>query len=150
MYKRQDLDFGTYPFVTSSNPVAGGVCTGSGIGPTCIEEVIGVCKAYTTRVGEGPFPTELFDETGDLIRERGHEFGTVTKRPRRCGWFDAVILRHAVRVNGLTGLALNKLDTLSGIGRLKVCSAYKLSLIHIFTVSSASTTASLSSCMSLL
>lgn len=120
-----DLDFGTYPFVTSSNPVAGGVCTGSGIGPTCIEEVIGVCKAYTTRVGEGPFPTELFDETGDLIRERGHEFGTVTKRPRRCGWFDAVILRHAVRVNGLTGLALNKLDTLSGIGRLKVCSAYK-------------------------
>ncbi len=120
-----DIDYGTYPFVTSSHPVSGGVCAGSGIGPTLIDEVIGVAKAYTTRVGAGPFPTELLDEVGDVIRNRGHEFGTVTGRPRRCGWFDAVILRHAVRVNGLTGLAINKLDTLSGIGTLKVCVAYK-------------------------
>lgn len=120
-----DLDVGTYPYVTSSNPVSGGVCTGAGIGPTCIDEVIGVAKAYTTRVGEGPFPTELLDGMGDLIRERGQEFGTTTGRPRRTGWFDAVILRHAVRVNGLTGIALNKLDTLSGIGPLKICVAYR-------------------------
>ncbi len=120
-----DLDVGTYPYVTSSNPISGGVCTGTGVGPTLIDEVIGVCKAYTTRVGKGPFPTELEDETGELIRQRGHEFGTTTGRPRRTGWFDAVILRHAVRVNGLTALAVNKLDTLSGIGSLKVCVAYK-------------------------
>lgn len=120
-----DLDMGTYPFVTSSHPISGGVCVGTGVGPTCIDEVIGVAKAYTTRVGKGPFPTELFDETGDLIRNRGNEFGTTTGRPRRTGWFDAVIMRHAVRVNGLTGLAINKLDTLSDVGTLKVCIAYR-------------------------
>lgn len=120
-----DIDVGTYPFVTSSSPVSGGVCTGSGIGPTCIDTVIGVAKAYTTRVGEGPFPTELTGAMGELIRERGSEYGTTTGRPRRTGWFDAVILRHAVRVNGLTGIALNKLDTLSGIGPLKICTAYR-------------------------
>lgn len=121
-----DIDLGTYPYVTSSHPISGGVCTGTGIGPTCIGEVIGVAKAYTTRVGKGPFPTELNDETGDMIRNRGHEFGTTTGRPRRTGWFDAVILRHAVRINGLTAVALNKLDTLSGMPELKVCTAYKL------------------------
>lgn len=120
-----DIDVGTYPFVTSSHPVSGGVCIGAGVGPTVIDEIIGVAKAYTTRVGKGPFPTELFDETGDTIRNRGNEFGTTTGRPRRTGWFDAVILRHAVRVNGLTGLAINKLDTLSDIGTLKICVAYR-------------------------
>lgn len=121
-----DLDMGTYPFVTSSHPVAGGFAIGAGVGPTVIDEVIGVAKAYTTRVGAGPFPTELFDATGDLIREKGHEFGTNTGRPRRTGWFDAVILRYAVRVNGLTKLAINKLDTLANVGDLKVCVAYEL------------------------
>lgn len=120
-----DLDIGTYPFVTSSHPISGGVCVGAGIGPTLIDGCIGVAKAYTTRVGKGPFPTELFDETGDLIRNRGAEFGTTTGRPRRCGWLDCVILRFAVRVNGLTALSVNKLDTLSGIGELKVCTAYQ-------------------------
>lgn len=122
-----DLDFGTYPYVTSSHPVSGGVCVGSGIGPTLIDEVYGAAKAYTTRVGEGPFPTELTDEMGDTIRRLGNEFGTVTGRPRRCGWFDAVILRHSVRCNGLTALAINKIDTLSGLGNLKVCVAYRKS-----------------------
>lgn len=120
-----DIDVGTYPFVTSSHPVSGGAAVGTGVGPTVIDEVIGVAKSYTTRVGKGPFPTELFDDLGELIRQRGHEFGTTTGRPRRTGWFDAVILRHAVRVNGLTALAVNKLDTLSGIGKLKVCNAYR-------------------------
>lgn len=120
-----DLDMGTYPYVTSSHPVTGGVCVGSGVGPTLIEEAIGVAKAYTTRVGKGPFPTELEDETGELIRQRGHEFGTTTGRPRRCGWFDAVIMRHAVRVNGLTSISLNKIDTLSGISPLKICVSYQ-------------------------
>lgn len=120
-----DLDVGTYPYVTSSHPVSGGVCTGAGIGPTYIDEVIGVAKAYTTRVGNGPFPTELFDEVGEIIRDNGQEYGTTTGRPRRCGWFDAVILRHAVRVNGLTSVTINKLDTLSGIPELKICDAYK-------------------------
>jgi len=120
-----DLDVGTYPYVTSSHPVSGGVCTGAGLGPTLIQEVIGVGKAYTTRVGKGPFPTELFDQVGDKIREKGREYGTTTGRPRRVGWFDAVILRHAVRVNGLTALAVNKLDTLSGLGTLKICTAYQ-------------------------
>lgn len=120
-----DIDVGTYPYVTSSHPIAGGVCIGAGIGPTAIDEVIGVAKAYTTRVGRGPFPTELFDAAGDTLRERGHEFGTVTGRPRRTGWFDAVILRHAVRVNGLTSLAINKIDTLSDMGPLKICVAYR-------------------------
>lgn len=120
-----DIDMGTYPFVTSSHPVSGGVTVGSGIGPTMIDEALGVAKAYTTRVGKGPFPTELFCKTGELIRQRGFEFGTTTGRPRRTGWFDAVILRHAIRVNGLTGLSINKIDTLSDIGNLKICIAYK-------------------------
>lgn len=120
-----DLDMGTYPYVTSSNPVAGGACIGSGIGPTLIGECIGVSKAYTTRVGKGPFPTELFDETGDMIRKKGNEYGTTTGRPRRCGWFDAVILRLSVRVNGLTGVVINKLDTLAGIKTLKLCTGYR-------------------------
>ncbi len=120
-----DLDMGTYPFVTSSHPISGGICIGSGVGPNIVDEIIGVAKAYTTRVGKGPFPTELMDEMGDLIRNRGFEFGTTTGRPRRTGWFDAVILRHAVRVNGLTALAVNKVDTLSDIGDLKVCVAYR-------------------------
>lgn len=120
-----DIDVGTYPYVTSSHPTAGGFCIGTGIGPTLIDEVLGVCKSYTTRVGKGPFPTELNDEIGDGIRQRGCEFGTVTGRARRCGWLDLVILRFAVRVNGLTSLAINKLDTLSGIEKLKVCVAYR-------------------------
>ena len=128
-----DLDVGTYPYVTSSHPLSAGCCIGSGVGPTVIDEVIGVAKAYTTRVGAGPFPTELFDEMGDMIRNRGNEFGTTTGRPRRTGWFDAVILRHAVRANGLTALAINKFDTLSGIETLKVCVAYKKPDGTIFT-----------------
>lgn len=119
-----DVDLGTYPYVTSSHPVAGGFCVGAGIGPTMIDSCIGVCKSYTTRVGKGPFPTELNDETGELIRKSGNEYGTTTGRPRRCGWFDAVILKLAVRANSLTELALNKLDTLSGVGDLKICVAY--------------------------
>lgn len=121
-----DIDLGTYPFVTSSHPISGGVCVGAGIGPTLIDSCLGIMKAYTTRVGLGPFPTELFDETGDLIRNRGGEFGTTTGRPRRTGWLDAVILRYSVRVNGLTEFAVNKLDTLTGIGKLKVCTAYEI------------------------
>jgi adenylosuccinate synthase len=120
-----DIDHGTYPFVTSSSPVAGGACTGVGIGPRQIDGVIGVSKAYTTRVGAGPFPTELTDAVGDHLREAGREYGTTTGRPRRCGWFDGVILRYAVRVNGLTGLALTKLDVLTGLPRLKICVGYK-------------------------
>lgn len=120
-----DLDMGTYPYVTSSHPVAGGCCIGSGVGPTAINQIIGICKSYTTRVGKGPFPTELFDETGDYIRRAGGEFGTVTGRPRRTGWFDAVIARYAVRVNGLTELVINKIDPLRGLPKLKVCTAYQ-------------------------
>ncbi|MGN0690252.1 MAG: adenylosuccinate synthase [Oscillospiraceae bacterium] len=120
-----DIDFGTYPYVTSSHPLSAGVCTGTGVGPKVITNVIGVAKAYTTRVGAGPFPTELNDEVGEEIRQRGREFGATTGRPRRTGWFDSVILRHAVRVNGLTGLAVNKLDVLNGFEYLKVCVAYK-------------------------
>ncbi|MBR4320210.1 MAG: adenylosuccinate synthase [Oscillospiraceae bacterium] len=119
-----DIDFGTYPFVTSSHPLSGGVTVGTGVGPKMIDNIIGVAKAYTTRVGKGPFPTELFDETGETIRNKGGEFGTTTGRPRRTGWFDAVIVRHSVRVNGLDGLAINKLDTLAGIGDLKICTGY--------------------------
>jgi len=122
-----DLDQGTYPFVTSSNPVAGGVCTGAGVGPNAIDRVIGVTKAYTTRVGAGPFPTELFegDEGGDLLVDRGHEFGTNTGRRRRPGWLDAVMLRHAVRLNGCTEIAITKLDVLAPLPELKVCVAYE-------------------------
>lgn len=120
-----DIDFGTYPYVTSSHPLSAGVCVGTGVGPMIISNIIGVAKAYTTRVGKGPFPTELDDEIGEAIRNKGAEFGTTTGRPRRTGWFDAVIVRHSVRVNGLSSLAINKLDTLGGIGDLKVCVAYK-------------------------
>lgn len=121
-----DVDHGTYPFVTSSNPSAGGAAVGTGVGPNRIDHVIGVCKAYTSRVGEGPFPTELKDATGDHIREVGHEYGVVTKRPRRIGWFDSVVLRHSARVSGYTHLALNCLDILTGIKTLKICVAYEL------------------------
>jgi adenylosuccinate synthase len=119
-----DLDQGTYPFVTSSNPTAGGACTGAGIGPRHVDRVIGVAKAYVTRVGSGPFPTELHDEVGDRIVDRGREFGTNTGRRRRPGWFDAVMVRHAVRVNSLSELAVTKLDVLDGLPRVKVCVAY--------------------------
>jgi len=121
-----DLDHGTYPYVTSSNPVAGGACVGSGLGPTMIDRVIGVSKAYTTRVGEGPFPTELDDEIGDLLGDRGAEFGTTTGRKRRCGWFDAVIGRYAVRINGMDCMALTKLDVLDELAEIKVCIAYDI------------------------
>jgi len=121
-----DLDHGTYPYVTSSNPVAGGACIGVGVGPTCIDRVIGVAKAYTTRVGEGPFPTELHDEIGTHIGDRGAEFGTTTGRKRRCGWFDGVIGRYAVRINGLDCLAVTKLDVLDELDEIKVCTAYEL------------------------
>ncbi|WCK54502.1 adenylosuccinate synthase [Aneurinibacillus sp. Ricciae_BoGa-3] len=120
-----DIDQGTYPFVTSSNPVAGGVCIGSGVGPTKIRHVVGVAKSYTTRVGDGPFPTELHDEIGHHIRETGREYGTVTGRPRRVGWFDSVVVRHARRVSGITALSLNSLDVLTGLKTVKICSAYR-------------------------
>ena len=120
-----DIDHGTYPYVTSSHPVSGGACVGAGVGPTRINRVVGVVKAYTTRVGDGPFPTELFDDTGDLIRERGDEYGTTTGRPRRCGWLDAVILRYAARINGLTDIAITKLDVLDGFESIKICVAYR-------------------------
>lgn len=121
-----DLDHGTYPFVTSSSPVAGGACTGTGIGPTRIDRVIGVAKAYATRVGAGPFPTELFDANGDALVEKGGEFGTTTGRRRRCGWIDLVALRRAVRLNGMTELALTKLDVLSGFETVGLCERYEL------------------------
>ena len=121
-----DIDHGTYPFVTSSNTVAAQAATGSGLGPAAINYVLGICKAYTTRVGEGPFPTEQKNEIGRLIGERGREFGTVTGRPRRCGWFDAVLVRQTVRTSGINGLALTKLDILDGLTELKVCVAYRL------------------------
>ncbi|MFD5321266.1 adenylosuccinate synthase [Streptomyces sp. NPDC127098] len=121
-----DVDHGTYPFVTSSNPTAGGACTGTGVGPTRISRVIGILKAYTTRVGAGPFPTELLDEDGDALRRIGGEFGVTTGRDRRCGWFDAVIARYATRVNGLTDFFLTKLDVLTGWERIPVCVAYEI------------------------
>ncbi len=121
-----DLDHGTYPYVTSSNPVAGGACVGSGLGPTMIDRVIGVSKAYTTRVGEGPFPTELNGKIGDLLGDRGAEFGTTTGRKRRCGWFDAVIGRYAVRINGMDCMALTKLDVLDELEEINVCVAYEI------------------------
>lgn len=120
-----DIDYGTYPFVTSSNPIAGGAATGSGYGPVMIEEVVGVSKAYVTRVGEGPFVTELMDDTGDKIREIGYEFGTTTGRPRRCGWFDAVVARYAGLVSGLTSMALTKIDVFDDFDEIKICTAYK-------------------------
>jgi adenylosuccinate synthase len=120
-----DIDHGTYPFVTSSNPTAGGACTGAGIGPTNIDKVIGIAKAYTTRVGEGPFPTELDGPDGITLREKGAEFGVTTGRPRRCGWLDAVVLRYSARVNGLTDLAITKLDVLDSFSTVKICVAYR-------------------------
>ena len=121
-----DVDHGTYPFVTSSNTVAGNAAAGSGVGPGRIGYVLGIAKAYTTRVGSGPFPTELQDETGRLLGERGHEFGTVTGRPRRCGWFDATMVRQAVKVGGVDGLVLTKLDVLDGLPTLKICTGYRV------------------------
>jgi adenylosuccinate synthase len=120
-----DIDHGTYPYVTSSNATIGGVCTGLGVGPRAIDGVLGVAKAYTTRVGEGPLPTELTGDIGNRLRESGQEFGAVTGRPRRCGWYDAVAVRYAVRVNGLTALALTKLDVLDGLPELQVCTSYR-------------------------
>jgi adenylosuccinate synthase len=119
-----DIDHGTYPFVTSSHPIAGGACLGTGVGPTKIERVIGVAKAYNTRVGAGVFPTEQENETGNRIRERGHEYGTTTGRPRRCGWLDLVALKLSVQVNGMSELAVSLLDVLSGFDTLKICTAY--------------------------
>lgn len=121
-----DLDHGTYPYVTSSNPIAGGALVGTGVGPQSLTKMVGVCKAYSTRVGEGPFPTELTNKTGDLIREKAHEYGTVTGRPRRIGWFDAVAMRHAKRVSGMNCLSLNLLDIFTGLNKVKICTAYML------------------------
>jgi adenylosuccinate synthase len=120
-----DVDHGTYPYVTSSNAIAGGACTGLGVGPTKISKVLGVVKAYTTRVGGGPFPTEIKDSLGDTIREKGGEYGATTGRPRRCGWLDLVVLKHSVRINGVTGIAITKLDILDGLGILKICTSYR-------------------------
>ncbi len=121
-----DIDHGTYPYVTSSNPTAGGACTGTGVGPTRIDRVVGVAKAYVTRVGEGPFPTELFDEAGEWLREKGGEYGVTTGRPRRCGWYDAPVSRYSARVNGLTDIVLTKLDVLGGLEQIPVCVAYEV------------------------
>jgi adenylosuccinate synthase len=120
-----DIDHGTYPFVTSSNPLSGAACVGTGVGPKSIDEIWGVSKAYTTRVGAGPFPSELHDEMGEQIRERGGEFGTTTGRPRRTGWLDLVALRYAARLNTMTALVVTKLDVLSGVDRIQVCTSYK-------------------------
>jgi len=120
-----DIDHGTYPYVTSSNAVSGGACTGLGVGPTKISRVLGIVKAYTTRVGSGPFPTEIKDALGDHLRERGGEYGATTGRPRRCGWLDMVGLRHAVRINGTTGLVITKLDILDGLDTIKICTSYR-------------------------
>ncbi len=120
-----DVDFGTYPYVTSSSSAAGGACTGTGVGPTMIDSVMGIAKVYTTRVGSGPFPTELTNEVGQGLQERGREFGSTTGRARRCGWFDAVVVRHATQVNGLTSLAVTKLDVLDGCKELKLCTGYR-------------------------
>ena len=120
-----DVDHGTYPFVTSSNTVAGGVCSGTGVGPRHIHQVIGISKAYTTRVGSGPFPTEIHGHEGETLKREGVEFGATTGRPRRCGWFDAVVVRHAVRVNSITGIALTKLDVLTGFKKIPICTAYR-------------------------
>ena len=120
-----DIDHGTYPFVTSSSTTAGGVATGSGVGPLYLDYILGITKAYTTRVGSGPFPTELFDETGAYLAKQGHEFGSVTGRPRRCGWFDAVILRRSIEINSISGLCLTKLDVLDGLETVRICTGYK-------------------------
>lgn len=121
-----DLDHGTYPYVTASNTLAGNACAGSGIGPTMINSVIGIAKAYTTRVGEGPFPTELFDELGEKIRQKGGEYGATTGRPRRCGWFDAVVVNHSIRVNGIREIVITKLDVLNDFDTIKICVGYRV------------------------
>jgi adenylosuccinate synthase len=133
-----DVDHGTYPFVTSSNTVAGGACSGTGVGPRHIHQVIGISKGYTTRVGSGPFPTELHGPEGETLKREGAEFGATTGRPRRCGWFDAVGVRHAVRMNGITGLALTKLDVLTGFKKIPICTAYRYgtTILHEFPASS--------------
>lgn len=120
-----DIDYGTYPYVTSSNTIAGGVCTGAGVGPTVITGAVGIAKAYTTRVGKGPFPTELNDQMGELLREKGHEYGVTTGRARRCGWLDLVILKSTARISGLTSFVVTKIDTLAGMEKIKVCTGYK-------------------------
>jgi adenylosuccinate synthase len=120
-----DVDHGTYPFVTSSNSISGGACTGLGIPPTQIDRVVGVIKAYTTRVGEGPFPTELHDSDGEKLRKEGHEFGSTTGRPRRCGWFDTVVARYGIHLNGIDAIALTKVDVLDRFDTLRVCTGYK-------------------------
>jgi adenylosuccinate synthase len=125
-----DVDHGTYPFVTSSNPTAGGACVGSGIPPTRITQVIGVIKAYTTRVGSGPFPTELFDDNGAHLLKIGSEYGTTTGRERRCGWFDAIVGRYAVRINGISDLVVTKLDVLSGLEKVPICVGYRVGSEH--------------------
>ena len=127
-----DIDFGTYPFVTSSNTTAAGACTGLGVAPNKIEDVFGIFKAYTTRVGSGPFPTELFDETGEQIAKIGNEFGATTGRPRRCGWLDLVALKYSVQVNGVTQLMMMKGDVLSGIDKLKICTSYEYVMVKQF------------------
>ncbi len=121
-----DVDFGTYPYTTSSHVIAGGSSIGTGIGPKNIDEIVGIVKAYTTRVGEGPMPTELFDKTGAYLQEKGHEFGTTTSRPRRCGWLDLVVLRHSTMISGVTKLAITKLDVLNGLKQVKICTQYQL------------------------
>ena len=121
-----DVDFGTYPFTTSSHVISGGVCTGAGVGPQRLDSIIGIVKAYTTRVGEGPLPTELTDETGNHLQQQGHEFGTTTSRPRRCGWLDLMVVRHSCMLSGITHLAITKLDVLNGLKTVKVCTGYKL------------------------
>ena len=120
-----DVDYGTYPFVTSSNTVAAEACLGSGIGPTKIDKVLGICKAYTTRVGEGPFPAELNNKMGEILRKQGNEYGATTGRPRRCGWFDATVVKHSIRINGIDSLALTKVDVLNGIEKLRICTGYR-------------------------
>ena len=120
-----DIDLGTYPFVTSSNTTAGGTAVGSGFGPRYLDYVLGITKAYATRVGSGPFPTELFDDTGRRLAERGHEFGATTGRPRRCGWFDAVALRQSVQINSISGLCVTKLDVLDGLEQIDICVGYE-------------------------
>ncbi len=134
-----DVDHGTYPFVTSSNPTAGGACVGSGIPPTRIDRVVGIVKAYTTRVGEGPFPTELHDDAGETLRKVGVEYGTTTGRPRRCGWFDGVVARYAARVNGLTDLVVTKLDILTGFDRVPICVAYEIGGHRVDTMPASQT-----------
>ena len=133
-----DIDFGTYPYVTSSSPTTGGVCVGAGVPPNKLQTLIGVSKAYSTRVGNGPYPTELFDETGEQIRKIGHEYGATTGRPRRCGWLDLVALKHATMINGITHLVITKLDVLSEFDTLKICTAYETEdgkIIDYFTSS---------------